>query len=43
MNEPPIILAEAEMSPKAGLGPIGLILSVAPLVALAAMWLCNPG
>jgi hypothetical protein len=43
MNEPPIIQAEAETSPKAGLGRIGLFFSLAPLVALAVMWLCNPG
>ena len=43
MAEPPIIQAEPLPDHKIGLGRIGLCISLAPLVALAAMVLCKPG
>jgi hypothetical protein len=43
MAEPPIIQAEPLPVHKVGFGRIGLCISLAPLVALAAMLLCQPG
>jgi hypothetical protein len=43
MEQPPIIEAEPLPVHKIGLGRIGLCISLAPLVALAAMLLCRPG
>jgi hypothetical protein len=43
MEEPPVIPAEPLADRKAGLGRIGLYISLAPLAALATMWLCKPG
>ena len=43
MEQPPVIQAEPLPEHKIGLGRIGLCISLAPLVALAAMLLCQPG
>jgi hypothetical protein len=43
MEQPPIIQAEPAAERKAALGRIGLYISLAPLVALAAMLLFRPG
>lgn len=43
MEQPPIIQAEPVTEGRAPLGRIGLYISLAPLAALAAMWLSKPG
>ncbi len=43
MEPPPIIQAEPATERKAGVGRIGLYISIAPLVALAAMLIFKPG
>jgi len=43
MEQPPLIQAEPVTNQKAALGRIGLYLSLAPLVAFAAILLCRPG
>jgi len=44
MEQPPIIQAEPVTEGRAALGRIGLYISLAPLVAMAAMlWLPKPG
>jgi hypothetical protein len=43
MEQPPIIQAEPALESKVGLGRIGMYVSLAPLVALAALMLGKPG
>ena len=43
MKQPPIIQAKPAAERKAGVGRIGLYISLAPLAALAAMLLFHPG
>ena len=43
MEQPPIIQAEPAVDRKAGVGRIGLYISLAPVAALAALRLFNPG
>jgi hypothetical protein len=43
MEPPPVIQLEPATDRKAGLGRIGLYVSLAPLTALAAMMLFRPG
>ena len=43
MEQPPVIQAEPLPDHKTGLGRIGLYISLAPPVALAAMLLLHPG
>jgi hypothetical protein len=43
MEQPPIIQTMPAIERKAGVGRIGLYISLAPLTALAAMMLFHPG
>ena len=43
MEQPPVIQTEPAAERKAGVGRIGLYVSLAPLAALAVLRLFNPG
>jgi hypothetical protein len=43
MEQPPVLEASPEQGRKANLGRIGLCFSLAPLVMIGLMLLCQPG